>query len=132
LRRRPAMDGHHAATQTGAHETLSPPPYLQGLLMFAGICCCVAMSMPQVHLVAYCIDLGYGPARGAAMLSVLLGTGVVSRLGSGLIADKIGGVGTLIIGSTMQCVTLIFYLPFNGLTSLYIVSALFGLSQVGI
>jgi sugar phosphate permease len=82
--------------------------------------------------VAYCGDLGYGPARGAEMLSLMLGTGVISRLGSGLMADRIGGVGTLILGSTMQCLTLIFYLPFNGLTSLYIVSALLGLSQGGI
>ena len=132
LRRRPALAEHHGTVQSGVHETLTPPFYLQGLLMFAGLCCCVAMSMPQVHLVAYCIDLGYGPARGAEMLSVLLGTGVISRLGSGLIADKIGGIGTLILGSTMQCLTLIFYLPFNGLTSLYIVSALFGLAQGGI
>jgi MFS family permease len=132
LKRRPPMDSPHAAAQAGAHETLPAPPYLQGLLMFAGVCCCVAMSMPQVHIVAYCGDLGYGPARGAEMLSLMLGMGVISRLGSGLIADKIGGVGTLIVGSTLQCVTLLFYIPFNGLTSLYIVSAMFGLSQGGI
>jgi MFS family permease len=132
LQRRPAALVQKATGPMEPRETVAAPSYLQGLLMFAGVCCCVAMSMPQVHLVAYCIDLGYGPARGAEMLSVLLGTGVISRLGSGLIADKIGGVGTLILGSTMQCLTLMFYLPFNGLTSLYIVSALFGLSQGGI
>ena len=88
--------------------------------------------MPQVHIVAYCADLGYGPARGAEMLSVMLGLGVVSRLASGLLADRIGGVGTLIVGSTLQCLALMFYLPFDGLTSLYLVSALFGLSQGGI
>jgi MFS family permease len=90
------------------------------------------MSMPQVHIVAYCGDLGYGAARGAEMLSLMLGFGVVSRLASGLIADKIGGVGTLILGSTLQCLALLFYLPFDGLASLYLVSALFGLSQGGI
>ncbi|HVY98322.1 MAG TPA: MFS transporter [Dongiaceae bacterium] len=132
LQRRPPADPLHAAAANRVHETLPPPPYLQGLLMFAGLCCCVAMSMPQVHIVAYCGDLGYGPARGAEMLSLMLGTGVISRLASGLIADRIGGVGTLILGSTLQCLTLIFYLPFDGLTSLYIVSALFGLSQGGI
>jgi MFS family permease len=98
----------------------------------AGLACCIAMSMPQVHIVAYCADLGYGPARGAEMLSLMLGFGVVSRLASGLIADKIGGVGTLILGSTLQCLALLFYLPIDGLTSLYVVSALFGLSQGGI
>jgi predicted MFS family arabinose efflux permease len=137
LKRRPAIADHHPVNGNGggngsAHQLLPAPKFLQPLLMLAGVACCVAMSMPQVHIVAYCSDLGYGPARGAEMLSVMLGMGVVSRLGSGLIADKIGGVGTLILGSVLQGLTLLFYIPFNGLTSLYIVSALFGLSQGGI
>jgi MFS family permease len=105
---------------------------LQVLLVIAGLACCIAMSMPQVHIVAYCADLGYGPARGAEMLSLMLGFGVVSRIASGLIADRIGGLGTLLLGSGLQCLALLFYLPFDGLTPLYIVSALFGLSQGGI
>ena len=108
------------------------PATLQVLLVVAGLACCIAMSMPQVHIVAYCADLGYGPARGAEMLSLMLGFGVVSRLVSGLIADRIGGLGTLLLGSGLQCLALLFYLPFDGLTPLYIVSALFGLSQGGI
>jgi MFS family permease len=90
------------------------------------------MSMPQVHIVAYCADLGYGPAQGAQMLSLMLGFGVVSRLASGVIADRIGGLATLLLGSGLQCLALLFYLPFDGLMPLYIVSALFGLSQGGI
>jgi MFS family permease len=113
-------------------ELPASPAVLQGILALAGVSCCVAMSMPQVHMVAYCSDLGYGPARGAEMLSIMLGLGILSRLASGLIADRIGGVGTLILGSALQCLALLFYLPFDGLTSLYIVSALFGLSQGGI
>ena len=133
LRRRPPVAEHHSVGNgNGAHSILPAPKFLQPLLMLAGIACCVAMSMPQVHIVAYCGDLGYGLARGTEMLSLMLGMGVVSRLGSGLIADKIGGVGTLIIGSTFQCVMLLFYIPFDGLTSLYVVSALFGLAQGGI
>jgi MFS family permease len=107
-------------------------PVLQGLLVLAGLACCVAMSMPQVHIIAYCGDLGYGSAAGARMLSLMLGFGVLSRLVSGVVADKIGGLGTLLIGSTMQALALAFYVPFNGLTSLYLVSALFGLAQGGI
>jgi MFS family permease len=105
---------------------------LQVLLIIAGVACCVAMSMPQVHMIAYCVDLGYGAARGAELLSIMLGLGVVSRLISGVIADRIGGIGTLLIGSALQCLALILYLPFNGLVSLYVVSALFGLAQGGI
>lgn len=90
------------------------------------------MSMPQIHIVAYSGDLGYGAARGAEMLSLMLATGVVSRLISGLIADRIGGLGTLLLGSVLQCLAMILYLPFDGLVSLYLISALFGLSQGGI
>jgi MFS family permease len=82
--------------------------------------------------VAYCADLGYGPARGAEMLSMMLGFGVISRLASGFIADRIGGLATLIAGSFLQMLALILYIPFDGLVSLYVVSALFGLSQGGI
>jgi MFS family permease len=102
------------------------------LLCVAGVACCVAMSMPQVHIVAYCSDLGFPAARGAEMLSVMLGAGIVSRLASGWICDRIGGLRTLMLGSGLQAVALLLFLPFNGLTSLYIVAAMFGLFQGGI
>ncbi|MDB6000883.1 MAG: major facilitator superfamily 1 [Rhizobacter sp.] len=104
----------------------------QGLLCVAGTACCVAMAMPQVHIVAYCGDLGYGAARGAQMLSIMLGFGIISRLISGAICDRIGGLRTLLLGSALQCVALLLFLPFDGLASLYVVSALFGLFQGGI
>jgi len=105
---------------------------LQALLVLAGLSCCVAMSMPQVHLVAYCSDLGYGPARGAQMLSLMLGCGIVSRLVFGAICDRIGGLRTLLLGASLQGLALLLFLPFDGLVSLYVVSALFGLFQGGI
>jgi MFS family permease len=108
------------------------PGALQALLVVAGLACCVAMSMPQVHIVAYCGDLGYGAARGAEMLSVMLGFGIVSRLASGWICDRIGGIRTLLLGSTLQGIALLLFLPFDGLVSLYVISALFGLFQGGI
>jgi MFS family permease len=108
------------------------PGRLQALLALAGLSCCIAMSMPQVHIVAYAADLGHGVAHGAEMLSVMLGLGVVSRLASGVIADRLGGVRTLLLGSALQCLTLATYLPVSGLVGLYVVSALFGLSQGGI
>ena len=105
---------------------------LTAILAIAGVACCVAMSMPQVHIVAYCGDLGYGVARGAEMLSLMMGFGIVSRIASGWIADQIGGLATLLLGSALQGVALMLYLGFNGLTSLYVISALFGLFQGGI
>lgn len=108
------------------------PRALQWLLALAGVACCVAMSMPQVHIVAYCVDLGFGPAVGAEMLSLMLMGGVVSRIVSGLLADVLGGLRTLLIGSALQGLALVLYLPSAGLASLYIVSLVFGLSQGGI
>jgi len=105
---------------------------LTALLSLASIACCVAMAMPQVHIVAYCGDLGYGVARGAEMLSLMMGFGIVSRIGSGFLADKIGGIPTLLIGSVAQAFALLFYLFFDSLTSLYLISAMFGLFQGGI
>jgi len=105
---------------------------LTAVLSLASIACCVAMSMPQVHIVAYCGDLGYGVARGAEMLSLMLGFGIISRIGSGFLADRIGGIRTLLIGSVAQGTALMFYMFFDSLTSLYIISAMFGLFQGGI
>ena len=104
----------------------------QGLLCVAGTACCVAMAMPQVHIVAYCGDLGFGAARGAEMLSLMLGCGIVSRLVSGAICDRIGGLRTLVLGSVLQGTALLLFIPFDSLASLYVVSALFGLFQGGI
>ena len=104
----------------------------QLLLCVAGVACCVAMAMPQVHIVAYCGDLGYGAARGAEMLALMLACGIVSRLVSGAICDRIGGLRTLLLGSVLQGVALLLFVPFDGLVSLYVISALFGLFQGGI
>ncbi|MGI9373375.1 MAG: MFS transporter [Hyphomicrobiales bacterium] len=134
LRRRPEMSDAPApaSSVSSTRRITASPATIQTLLVIAGLACCVAMAMPQVHIVALCVDLGYGATSGAVMLSIMLGFGVVSRLASGFIADKIGGVGTLVLGSALQCLALILYLPFEGLNQLYLISALFGLSQGGI
>ncbi|MBK7264505.1 MAG: MFS transporter [Rubrivivax sp.] len=138
-----AMRARPPALQTVATPTLrgavpSQRPFglslnqAQALLCVAGTACCVAMAMPQVHIVAYCGDLGYGAARGAEMLSLMLACGIVSRLVSGAICDRIGGLRTLLLGSLLQGLALLLFIPFNGLVSLYVISALFGLFQGGI
>jgi MFS family permease len=138
LRRRPPTLSD-AAAAAGASVRASPSRpmglnagLVQALLCIAGVSCCVAMSMPQVHIVAYCSDLGFGAARGAQMLSLMLGLGVVSRLVSGWISDRIGGLRTLLLGSVLQGIALLLFLPYTGLVSLYVVSGLFGLFQGGI
>ena len=120
------------AASEAAKNVAFSPKNLQIILCLAGVACCVAMSMPQVHIVALSVDLGYGPTVGAEMLSLMLAGGVVSRLISGVLADRVGGIVTLFTGSVLQCIALFLYLPTDGLTSLYLVSLIFGLSQGGI
>ena len=135
-----ALRAQIRAESRRSHDNAAPPRIdlrlstntLTVMLCIASIACCVAMAMPQVHIVAYCGDLGYGVARGAEMLSLMMAFGIVSRIGSGFLADRIGGIRTLLIGSVAQGFALLFYLFFDGLTSLYIISAMFGLFQGGI
>jgi MFS family permease len=133
-RRTPATPWGRAAMPSSRPRLPSAmsPGTLQVLLMVAGVACCVAMSMPQVHIVAYSADLGHGVMHGAEMLSLMLGFGIVSRLVSGWLADRVGPLVTLLLGSGLQALSLLLYLPFHSLVSLYVVSALFGLSQGGI
>ena len=138
LRRRMVHDAGYAAgavasSPRGSRAVIPvSPATLQWMLATAGFACCMAMAMPQVHLVSYCMDLGYGIVAGAEMVSIMLAGGIISRLLSGFVADYIGGIRTLLIGSVMQCLALFLYLPFDGLASLYVVSAIFGLAQGGI
>src|SRR6266853_6801951 len=138
LRRKPPAIAELTASEAATAQARAELPLglspgsLQGLLCVSGIACCVAMSMPQVHMVAYCADLGFPAARGAEMLSLMMAFGIVSRLASGWIADHIGGLGTLLLGAVLQATALALFLPFDGLAALYSVSALFGLFQGGI
>ena len=105
---------------------------LQSLICLAGFGCCVAMAMPQIHIVPYVMDLGHPAMRGAEMLGLMLGFGIISRIGSGWLSDRIGGVATLLLGSTLQLAVLIAFLTGNSLVFLYGISIAFGLSQGGI
>ena len=133
LRKASPAENRHGSTGTVPIETpryfidVSPKAF-QMLLSIAGVACCVAMAMPQVHIVAYCADLGFG----VEMLSLMLGAGIISRLASGFLADYVGGVRTALLGSVLQCLALVFFLPFDGLMSLYVLSFMFGLAQGGI
>ena len=132
-RHAPIASGIASGPRVASAGTLGlSPGALQTVLAIASVCCCVAMSMPQVHIVAYCGDLGYGVARGADMLALMMAFGIVGRILSGVIVDRVGGLRTLMLGSALQGIALLMYLFFDGLFSLYAISALFGLFQGGI
>lgn len=132
-RKPPVPPDEDEASGGGGSRTMGLRPNgLQCLLCVAGIGCCVAMAMPQVHIIPYVLDQGLPAARGAEMLSLMLGFGIVSRLASGWLSDRIGGLQTLIVGSALQGIVLVAFLFADTLTALYATSIAFGLAQGGI
>jgi MFS family permease len=135
LRRRPAalpVADKFASSGPSARPLGLTPNLLQALLCVAIVCCCVAMAMPMSHVVAFCSDLGYAPARGAEMLSLLLAAAFMSRMIWGRLSDRIGGLRTVLISSFAQAVFLSLYLVVDNLIGLYVLSAAFGLGFGGI
>jgi MFS family permease len=104
-----------------------PPNVVFGLIAIASFMCCVTMSMPQGHLVALCTDLGISATIGAAMLSVLLGAGLLSRQAWGLVSDRIGGLPTALLSSALQAAAMTGFLYTQDEVGLFTVSAAFGI-----
>jgi MFS family permease len=135
LRRRPpglaeaALDRDAAP---GASALGLPPNLVHGLLCIAIVLCCIPMAMPMGHLVAFCSDLGFAPARGADMLALLLGCAFLSRFFWGRLSDRIGGLPTVLLSSAGQAVLLTLYLGVDNLVGLYLVSAALGFGSGGI
>ena len=131
--RRAPIDEVSAAARLALNQPLGMSRgLLQGCLCVAGTGCCVAMAMPQLHIVPYVVDMGLAAMRGAEMLSLMLGFGIVSRVVSGWLSDRIGGLKTLLVGSLMQAACLVGFMLADTLTALYLMSAAFGLAQGGI
>jgi MFS family permease len=118
--------------QPGAPVIGLKPAIVLGGLCAAGFLCCVPMAMPQGHLVAFCSDVGIPASQGAAMLSVLLGCAFLSRQLWGYVADRIGGMRTVLAGSVCQITAMIGFLLTQDEAGLFAVSAWFGLGFSGI
>ena len=120
---------------SGVHSESGTKPTVFGwnanavfaMLAFASFLCCVTMSMPQQHMVAFCTDLGLSATLGAAMLSVLLGMGFFSRQAWGWVSDRIGGLLTALLSSTLQCAAMAGFLFAQGEFSVFTVSTAFGI-----
>ena len=128
---RRAQGGIGDSTRAASVLGLRPRMAL-AILAAAGFCCCVPMAMPQGHLVALCSDIGLSASVGAAMLSMLLGLAFLSRQIWGLVADRIGGLRTILAGSVCQLVAMIGFLATQSEAGLFAVSAVFGLGFSGI
>ncbi|HEX3399174.1 MAG TPA: MFS transporter [Acetobacteraceae bacterium] len=102
------------------------------LICIAAFFCCIPMAVPNGHLVAFCTDLGIVPTHGAAMLSVLLACAFISRQFWGMLADRVGGLRAVMVGSACQAVAVAGFLLTQNEIGLFAVSAAFGLGFSGI
>lgn len=126
----PVVPGAASGGETSAAKPLSPAFFL--FLCAAPFLCCVPMSMPQGHLVAFCGDLGISGARGAAMLSLMLACAFVARQFWGALSDRVGGLRTILAGSVCQMAALTAFLLTQDETGLFVVAAAFGLGFSGL
>ena len=108
------------------------PNLVQALLCIAGFCCCIPMSVPQAHLVAFCTDIGISPTRSATMLSIMLASAFLARQAWGALADRIGGLRTVMAGSACQAVVITAFSFTQDEAGLFAISAAFGLGFAGI
>jgi MFS family permease len=108
------------------------PNFVQAVICVAGFCCCIPMAIPNSHLVAFCSDIGISPVRGAAMLSVLLGCAFISRQFWGAMADRIGGLRTVIAGSACQALAIGAFLLTQNEVGLFFIAGVYGLGFSGI
>lgn len=131
----PAAPKAHAAATTPQGRRLVAglhPNLAQLLICIAGFCCCMPMAIPQAHLVAFCSDMGITPTRSATMLSIMLAAAFLARQAWGALADRIGGLRTVMAGSAFQAVTIAAFSVTEGEAGLFAVSAAFGLGFAGI
>jgi len=108
------------------------PNMVQAVLCVAGFCCCIPMAIPNSHLVAFCSDIGISPGQGAAMLSVLLGCAFISRQFWGAMADRIGGLRTVMAGSACQAAAIAAFLLTQNEAGLFVIAGIYGLGFSGI
>jgi MFS family permease len=135
FRRPPEFAPHPSAAARAASFTpvAGIPPYLvQAMLAGAIFCCCVTMSIPLAHIVAYCSDIGIGPRPGAAMLSLQLAAGVIAQQLWGWVADRLGGLRTILFASASMAAATTGFLLTQNEFALFSVSALFGLAFGGL
>lgn len=133
IRERPPVPPSAPPAHGTAGRALGLPANLVHAILFAmQVFCCLAMAAPFVHGPAHVSDLGHSMALGATMLTVILTVSMVSLLALGHIADRIGGLRTLMIASAAQACALLLYANFESLPMLYASAVVFGLGFGGL
>ncbi|MBL0898497.1 MAG: MFS transporter [Reyranella sp.] len=130
----PAPPRHAATIAADGRRRIAGlhPNVVQALLCVAAFFCCIPMSVPSAHLVAFCSDIGISPTRSAVMLSVMLAAAFLARQAWGALADRIGGLRTILAGSICQAVAISLFLTTQDEAGLFAISAAFGLGFAGI
>ena len=109
-----------------------PSKALMALLSAAAFCCCAAMAVPFVHMVAFCGDLGLNPARGTEAISLILLTAVAATFAMGRLSDRIGPLQVSLLCSAIQVVSLTGYAVVESLSAIYILSVIHGIPYIAI
>ena len=109
-----------------------PSKVIMVLLSAAGFCCCAAMAVPFVHMVAFCGDLGLSPARGTEAISLILLTAVAATFAMGRLSDHIGPLRVSILCALIQIASLVGFVFVEGLYGIYTLSVIHGIPYIAI
>jgi MFS family permease len=107
-------------------------PSIMVLLSAAGFCCCTAMAVPFVHMVAFCGDLGFSPARGSEAISLILLTAVAATFAMGRLSDYIDPIKVSLLCALIQIASLVGFVFVEGLSGIYTLSVIHGIPYIAI
>jgi MFS family permease len=94
-------------------------------------CCCAAHSGPLFHLVTHAMDQGVARMTAATILGASGFTSIFGRIGTGIVADRVGAKRTLLVALAFQAVLIFLYLFATGTVALYAISLAFGVAYGG-
>ena len=94
--------------------------------------CCLAHAGPIFHMVANATDHGVTPMVAASVFGVSGLVSICGRIGSGMIADRLGAKRTLVVMLSLQAPAILLYLLAGSAQSFYLLGIFFGLAYGGV
>jgi len=124
-----SFDPHEKRTDLSVSKALRTGPFWCLFTVFGLSIFCLGLAM--THLVPHARDMGLSAVTAAGLLSAMGAFSIVGRIGSGVIADRVGARPVLMAGILIQGVMMLWLVWADATWMFYLFAALFGLSYGG-
>lgn len=119
-------------TRTASAGGDNGPVIILGWLSVATIFCCITMATPLMHVTPLALDKGFAADQAATVYAVVGLSAIIGRILYGKLADRIGGIRTYLVGSTLQTALVFWYTQIDTIEGLYFMSVAYGLGFAGV